>query len=95
MGWSELQNGELLRVAEEAGFELLLSGDKKLVSEQNMAGHRIAVVCMSDNHWPIVRNHVAAIGNAVDAGPAGNDHDCQLRHVRTPQVQAPLGPRVG
>ena len=35
LGWSELKNGELLEVAEDAGFEVFLSGDKKLRSEQN------------------------------------------------------------
>jgi hypothetical protein len=71
LGWAELKNGELLDVAEGAGFEVLLSGDKRLRSEQNMTGRRIAVVCMSDNHWPIVKDHVTAIGDAVDTALAG------------------------
>jgi hypothetical protein len=30
MGWQELENGDLLNAAEDAGFELLLTGDKNL-----------------------------------------------------------------
>ena len=30
-GWSNLLNGDLLRVAEEAGFDLLLTADKNLL----------------------------------------------------------------
>ena len=71
LGWSELQNGELLRVAEDAAFEVLLSGDKTLPSEQNMTGRRIAVVCMSDNHWPIVKHHVTAIVDAIGMAQPG------------------------
>jgi hypothetical protein len=95
MGWSELQNGELLGVAENAGFELLLSGDKKLAAEQSMADRRIAVVCMSDNHWPIVRDHVAAIGNAVDASLPGTITTVDCGTFVPRKFRKPPGPRVG
>jgi hypothetical protein len=35
-GWDQISNGELLRVAEEAGFELLLTTDKNLRYQQNL-----------------------------------------------------------
>jgi hypothetical protein len=71
LGWSELTNGDLLRSAEDAGFEAVLSGEKKLQYEQNIAGRQIAVVCMSDNHWPIVRRHIPAIVDAFKAAQPG------------------------
>jgi hypothetical protein len=55
-----------LRAAESADLDVLLSGDKTIRHEQNMAGRRIAVVYMSDNHWSIVKDHVSAIGDAID-----------------------------
>jgi len=65
LGWDELKNGLLLTAAEDAGFDVLLSGDKTIRHEQNMDGRRISLVYMSDNHWPIVKDHVAAILEAV------------------------------
>ena len=53
-------------MAEAAGFDVLLSGDKTIRHEQNMAGRQIALVYMSDNHWPIVKDYVAAIVKAVE-----------------------------
>ena len=38
MGWSGLKNGELLRAAEQSGFDVLLTGDQTLHQEQNLAG---------------------------------------------------------
>ena len=38
LGWSSLRNGELLTVAEEAGYELLLTTDKNLRYQQNLRG---------------------------------------------------------
>jgi hypothetical protein len=54
-----------------AGFDVLLSGDKTIQHEQNMAGRKIALVYMSDNHWPVVKDHVAAIVDAIDTALPG------------------------
>jgi hypothetical protein len=36
--WDRLKNGELLTVAEQAGFEVFLTTDKNMRHQQNMAG---------------------------------------------------------
>ncbi len=66
MGWSRIENGILLTAAEQAGFDVLLSGDKSMQYEQNMAGRRIGVVAMSDNHWNLVRLYVQNIAAAIN-----------------------------
>jgi hypothetical protein len=66
MGWSRTKNGLLLDLAEQAGFEVLLSGDQTLKYEQNMSGRRIGVVSMSDNHWRIVKDYVLVIAEAIE-----------------------------
>jgi hypothetical protein len=35
-GWDKLSNGALLKAAEEAGFDLLLSTDKNIQYQQNL-----------------------------------------------------------
>ena len=47
-------NGTLLAVAEEAGCEVLLSGDRSIKGELLIGGRKIGMVCMSDNRWPAV-----------------------------------------
>jgi predicted nuclease of predicted toxin-antitoxin system len=70
MGWAELKNGELLRRAEEHGLDVFVTGDKSLVDEQNLAGRRLAIVALSANNWPIIKNHVPRILAAIEsAGP--------------------------
>ena len=71
MGWSRTKNGLLLDAAEQAGFEVLLSGDQTLKYEQNMTGRRIGVVSMSDNHWPIIKDYVSVIADAIEQVQAG------------------------
>ncbi|HEY7387715.1 MAG TPA: hypothetical protein VH640_04355 [Bryobacteraceae bacterium] len=46
-GWDTLSNGDLLAAAEEAGFDVLLTADKNMRYQQNLAGCRIALVVLS------------------------------------------------
>ena len=41
-GWGELDNGALLAAAEAAGFEVLVTTDKNLRYQQNLANRKIA-----------------------------------------------------
>jgi hypothetical protein len=87
MGWGELKNGELLRMAEEYGLEVFVTGDQSLVYEQNLAKRRLAIVALSSNNWPIVKNHVMQILAAIDSAVPGSFQavDCgTFSRKRTP-----------
>jgi hypothetical protein len=45
-GWEELENGELLNEAEAAGFGALVTTDKNLSYQQNLAGRKIAIAVL-------------------------------------------------
>ena len=51
-GWDKLSNGDLLTAAEEAGFDILLTTDKNLRYQQNLAGRKIAIVVLGQQQWP-------------------------------------------
>lgn len=44
LGWQGMSNGELLRAAVAAGFDVLLTGDAHLPFQQDLRQHDIAVV---------------------------------------------------
>lgn len=71
-GWSSLLNGELLRVAEDAGFDVLLTTDKNLVYQQNLSGRRIAIVVLSRNRWSLIRPMLARIAEVVNGSQPGS-----------------------
>ncbi len=66
-GWDRLQNGELLNAAEAAGFDVLVTTDKNMRYQQNLAGRRIAIVVLGSQQWPEVRPHVQLVVAAVNA----------------------------
>lgn len=71
-GWGDLKNGELLRIAEESGIEVLVTGDQSLLNEQNLTGRRLAIVALSANNWPIVKNYLPQILAAIDSAVPGS-----------------------
>lgn len=71
-GWSALLNGELLRVAEEAGFELLLTTDKNLAYQQNLTGRKIAIVVLGRSRWTLIKPVLGRIAEAVKAAKPGS-----------------------
>ena len=60
LGWGGLKNGELLTAAEDAGFEVFVTGDRALGHKQNLGARRIAMVSLSANNWPIIKNQCRA-----------------------------------
>ena len=71
-GWETLENGDLLRSAEDAGFELLLSTDNGLAYQQNLKGRKIAIVVLSRNRWRMVQRMIRKIVAAVDRAEPGS-----------------------
>jgi predicted nuclease of predicted toxin-antitoxin system len=70
-GWSTLSNGELLRVAEEADFDVLLTTDTNLPHQQNLKGRKLAVVILSKNRWILIQMRLAEIVAAVESAKPG------------------------
>ena len=71
--WPErLRNGELLHLAEDAGFDVLVTCDQNIPFQQNLAGRKLAFVTLGSNFWPIVRRNADEIAQAVDTATPGS-----------------------
>ena len=71
-GWSTLKNGELLNAAEQDGFEVLVTTDRNLRYQQNLAERRIAVVVICTTSWPRIRAALQNVVVAVDSCQQGS-----------------------
>ncbi len=61
MGWEGLKNGKLLRAANNAGFDVLVTADKNMHYQQNFDGLRISSVVIPSNCKPYVQKAVPAL----------------------------------
>jgi hypothetical protein len=71
-GWDTLKNGELLAAAEADAFDVVLTTDKNMRYQQNLAGRKIAVVVLGQQQWPSLSPHVRLVLEAVNAAIPGS-----------------------
>lgn len=72
-GWDTLNNGALLSAAEDAAVDLLLTTDRRIRYQQNLAGRRIALVVLTGTtKWSRVRLHLERIAAVVNAATPGS-----------------------
>jgi hypothetical protein len=64
-GWSQMLNGEWLRVAEVSGFNVLLPPDQGIRHQQNLRDRRIAIVILGSAQWPLIKPIVEQVASAV------------------------------
>lgn len=79
MGWSTLSNGELLKQAEKQ-FDVFITTDSHLRSQQNLAATRLAVLVLPTTNWPRLQQEATTIANAVNNVQPGQYIELQLRH---------------
>ena len=71
MRWSDLSNGDLLKAAEGI-FDLLVTTDKNLRYQQNLARRRLAIVVLPTTNWSEIQDHTSEIATAVSACKPGD-----------------------
>ena len=79
-GWEQLENGELLDSAEAAGFHVLVTTDKNLRYQQNLAGRKIAIVVPGLGRWSLIKPHIARVVAAVDNATEGSFVEIEISH---------------
>ena len=71
-GWDRISNGDLLTLAEDACFEVLLTTDKNLRYQQNLTNRKISVIVLGNSTWRFVRPHLGRVLSAVNSATAGS-----------------------
>ena len=66
MGWSTLENGDLLRAA-ESQFDVLVTTDQNLGYQQYLAARRLAILILPFASWPKLRRHLPTIVSAIES----------------------------
>lgn len=61
--WEQVSNGKLIAAIEAEGFDVLLTNDKNIASQQNLQGRAIAIVALPLNRRSAI---VARIADIVD-----------------------------
>jgi len=82
MGWSTLSNGEFLDAAEKE-FDLLITTDQALRTQQNLPGRKLAVLILPFASWPRLKLNAEKIVSRVAALRAGEYAELHLNSLDT------------
>ena len=77
-GWDRLTNGDLLRAAEAAGFEILVTTDRNIRRPQNLSKRVIAIVALGKSSWPLIKRKLPEIVAAVAAATPGSYAEVEI-----------------
>jgi hypothetical protein len=67
LGWADKKNGDLLALAEAAGFDLLVTTDQNLLHQQNLRERKIAIFILGRGNWPEIKPHAEKIAARINA----------------------------
>jgi len=71
-GWSNLSNGDLLKFAEDNGYQLLVTTDRNLRYQQNLSDRQIVIVVLLSTSWSKIRTQVDEVASIIDRIAVGD-----------------------
>ena len=71
LNWQQLSNGDLIRTAEDAGFDALVTTDKNLKYQQNLSGRRLALVVLPTTSWKKVQMNADIVASLMETLTSG------------------------
>ena len=64
-GWSTVTNGDLIQLAEQQGYQLLITTDTNLRYQQNLQSRTIAILVLTTTSWPRIKAAAALVVDVV------------------------------
>ena len=65
-GWSNLSNGDLLKSAEDKGYQIFVTTDRNLRYQQNLSDRQIAIVVLLSTSWPRIRTQTDKVCGVIN-----------------------------
>ncbi len=71
MGWSTVTNGDLLKLAEDNGYEVFVTTDQNLRYQQNLTERKMGIVVLMSTSWPRIQQRIPEILGAISTVEGG------------------------
>jgi len=80
LGWSRLQNGELISQAEIALFDILITTDQNLKYQQNLSNRNISILVLSTTSWPRIKKEISKIQQGIEKSELSSYLEIQISY---------------
>jgi hypothetical protein len=78
-GWDRLANGDLIDIAEQDGYEILITTDQNMRHQQSLTCRRLAIIVLLSGAWPYTKGRIEDIRATIAEVQPGD-----LREVYIP-----------
>ena len=78
LGWAHRPDDQLISLAQQSGYELLITCDQGIAHQQNPATIRMAMLTLRPNHWGLLRLRIDDIVAAVNDIKPGEHREISL-----------------
>ena len=78
LGWSELENGELLEVAASHGYDLVITCDQGISNEQNLNRYDVTLITIMSGDWTVIRENIDVIRRSLKTAVQGEANRVQM-----------------
>ena len=79
-GWSDTGNDELLDLADDGRYEVLVTTDESLPYEQSLAPRRVGIVVLLSTDWFLIRLFTEGIARAIELVRPGHTVEVPIPH---------------
>ena len=79
LGWSELENGDLLEAAASQGYDILINCDQGMRHEQNLSRYEITLVTIMHGDWNIIRPNINLVRQGIENAVRGGANPIYLQ----------------
>jgi predicted nuclease of predicted toxin-antitoxin system len=80
--WKQMTNGEVLSMAEQSGFDVLVTNDRSIYSQQNLRGRKLALVVLPTNLRRLIMSRAADVVDTISRVEAGQYVVIELTGLR-------------
>ena len=78
LGWSELENGDLLEAAASHGYDVMITCDQGISNEQNLNRYDVTLITIMSGDWTIIRENIRLIRPALETAVRGEPNRVQM-----------------
>ena len=79
LGWSRLENGDLLEAAASHGYDMLITCDQGMRYEQNLGRYNVTVLTIMSGDWNLIRRNICLVREGMRTAVRGEANPVYLR----------------
>ena len=78
LGWSRLENGDLLESAASHGYDMLITCDQGMRYEQNLGRYDVTVLTIMSGDWNLIRQNIGLVREGMITAVRGEANPVPL-----------------